>query len=131
MITVDADVVTDHPLPEVFDFVTDLSHDAQWWPGIRSTERVAGDGGVGTRYRLEARFLWFQGVWHIEVLSFERPHRMMISGTGPLNYLCRYEFTPGTRVKLTIELDMSRWMGPIVQFALRYNLRRLDRVLTR
>lgn len=132
MITIDAKVVVDRPVDEVFAFVTDLRNDVRWWPGIRRAERIRGDGGTGTVYRLWARLLWFDGPWDIEVIASEPPHSQTIACKGPLSYICRYDFAPGTSLRLRIDITAARslsWLAPVLRFIVWRNLRRLDRVL--
>jgi hypothetical protein len=50
-------VVTDKPLGAVFDYLSDFSTTTDWDPGTISTERLRGDGGVGTTYLNTSKFL--------------------------------------------------------------------------
>lgn len=42
---------------EVFDYLLDFAHAAEWDSGTVRCERVSGDGEVGTRYHNVSRFL--------------------------------------------------------------------------
>jgi carbon monoxide dehydrogenase subunit G len=49
-------VRTDRPLEQVFAYLADFTTTTEWDPGTVRTERVTGDGGVGTRYRNTSTF---------------------------------------------------------------------------
>ena len=51
--TVHADV----PVATAFAYLADFEHTEEWDGGTVRTERVSGDGGVGTRYHNTSRFL--------------------------------------------------------------------------
>ena len=50
-------VTTAAPLEAVFGYLADFTTTTEWDPGTVRTSRVAGDGGVGTRYHNRSRFL--------------------------------------------------------------------------
>src|SRR5699024_11010523 len=50
-------VTTAAPLEAVFGYLADFTTTTEWDPGTVRTSRVAGDGGVGTRYHNTSRFL--------------------------------------------------------------------------
>jgi Polyketide cyclase / dehydrase and lipid transport len=50
-------VVTEKPLSTVFDYLSDFATTTEWDPGTISTERLRGDGGVGTTYLNTSKFL--------------------------------------------------------------------------
>lgn len=49
-------VVTRRPAAEVFAYLSDFTSTTQWDPGTVLTERISGDGGVGTRYSNTSKF---------------------------------------------------------------------------
>jgi len=53
----DRSVTVRQPLDRVFGYLADFTTTEQWDPGTVRTERLSGDGGVGTRYRNVSRFL--------------------------------------------------------------------------
>ncbi len=57
MSTVSRTVRTDASPQQVFDYLSDFTTTEEWDPGTVSTERVSGDGGVGTVYRNVSKFL--------------------------------------------------------------------------
>ena len=50
-------VTVQRPVDRVFAYLSDFTNTNEWDPGTVRTERVAGDGGVGTRYRNTSKFL--------------------------------------------------------------------------
>jgi len=57
MMKLDRTVTVRRSVDRVFGFLADFTTTEQWDPGTVSTERLSGDGGVGTRYRNVSRFL--------------------------------------------------------------------------
>lgn len=49
-------VATRRPAAEVFAYLADFTTTTEWDPGTVRTERISGDGGVGTRYANTSRF---------------------------------------------------------------------------
>lgn len=43
-------VVVDKPVDKVFTYLSDFTTSTEWDPGTVKTVRIAGNGGVGTRY---------------------------------------------------------------------------------
>ncbi|MER7072840.1 SRPBCC family protein [Terrabacter sp. NPDC000476] len=54
---VERSVTVQQPVDRVFAYLSDFTNTTEWDPGTVHTERVAGEGGVGTRYRNTSRFL--------------------------------------------------------------------------
>ncbi|MEO7753131.1 MAG: SRPBCC family protein [Terracoccus sp.] len=50
-------VTVSQPVDVVFGYLSDFTTTTEWDPGTVRTERVSGDGGVGTRYRNTSSFL--------------------------------------------------------------------------
>ena len=63
-------VASRRPAPEVFAYLSDFSTTTQWDPGTVSTERLSGDGGVGTRYSNTSKFNGRQTHLIYEVIEF-------------------------------------------------------------
>ena len=55
MTTLVRTVVVAKPLDRVFDYLSDFTTTTEWDPGTVRTERVSGDGGVGTEYHNTSR----------------------------------------------------------------------------
>src|SRR5688572_29301214 len=119
MATVGAQTVIGRPIVDVYDYVTDLRNDPKWWSGVTRSVRVAGDGGVGTRYQLEAKLLGIAVPTQIDVVEADRPHAMMIVADGKLPYVGRYAFTStadGTRLVIGVEIEQAPWrqLAPVL-----------------
>ncbi|MFM6851788.1 MAG: SRPBCC family protein [Terrabacter sp.] len=50
-------VTVEHPVDRVFAYLSDFTNTNDWDPGTVRTERVSGEGGVGTRYHNTSKFL--------------------------------------------------------------------------
>lgn len=57
MMRIDRTVETTAPTSEVFGFLADFTNTEEWDPGTVRTDRISGDGGVGTAYANTSRFL--------------------------------------------------------------------------
>ncbi|CAM3520494.1 SRPBCC family protein [Nocardioides zeicaulis] len=64
----------------VWAFLSDFTTTEQWDPPTQSTERVEGDGGVGTRYRNVSKVLGSETEIIYTVTAFDAPHRMELDG---------------------------------------------------
>ncbi|MEO3938394.1 SRPBCC family protein [Dermatophilaceae bacterium Soc4.6] len=53
---VERTVTTDRPLEVVYAYLSDFTHTTQWDPGTVRTEKIRGDGGVGTTYHNVSTF---------------------------------------------------------------------------
>ena len=56
MIKMQRELTTDSAPDAVFAYLSDFTTTEQWDPGTVRTVRIAGDGGVGTRYGNTSRF---------------------------------------------------------------------------
>ena len=50
-------VTVSQPLDEVFTYLSDFTTTTEWDPGTVRTERVSGDGGLGSRNHNVSKFL--------------------------------------------------------------------------
>jgi uncharacterized membrane protein len=82
MITIQATVTTPRSRPEAFAYVADFTKVAEWDPGIRSSVRVAGDGGMGTRYEVGAAFAGRVVPMTYEVIEYAAPTRIVLRGVA-------------------------------------------------
>ena len=70
---------------QIWDFLSDFTTTEEWDPPTRSTERVSGDGGVGTRYRNVSTFLGKETEATYTVVAYLAPHRLELEGeSGPV-----------------------------------------------
>jgi carbon monoxide dehydrogenase subunit G len=70
------------PLPEAFAYVADFTTAADWDPGIVSSVRTSGDGGVGTVYSVEAAFRGKTLPFSYVVTEHEPDRRLVLQGEG-------------------------------------------------
>ncbi len=54
---IERSVTVAQPVDRVFAYLSDFTNTTEWDPGTVRTERVAGDGGLGTRYHNVSKFL--------------------------------------------------------------------------
>lgn len=73
-------LTTPTPPEVVFDHLADFTTSERWDPGTESTERVSGDGGVGTTYRNVSTFLGRQVTVTYTAVELERPTRVHFVG---------------------------------------------------
>ena len=66
---------------DVFAFLADFTTTMEWDPPTRTTERISGDGGVGTRYRNVSRVLGSDTEILYTVVVHEPPRRLELDGT--------------------------------------------------
>lgn len=69
-------------LEEAFAYVADFTTVAAWDPGIHSSRRVSGDGGIGTTYEVQAEFRGKTMPFTYTVTAFERNRRIVLDGVG-------------------------------------------------
>ncbi len=73
-------VAVDKPLDAVFDYLADFSTTTEWDPGTVITERLHGDGGVGTSYLNTSTFLGRQTRLEYVVQQFIPGERVLLRG---------------------------------------------------
>jgi uncharacterized protein YndB with AHSA1/START domain len=56
-VEIERSVTVGHPVDRVFAYLGDFTTTTEWDPGTVRTERLSGDGGVGTRYHNVSTFL--------------------------------------------------------------------------
>jgi hypothetical protein len=76
-------IETELPLEPTFDFVADFANAQRWDPGVVSSKRL-GEGPVapGSRYQLEVRMRQRVAPMTYRIATFERPHRVVLVGSG-------------------------------------------------
>jgi hypothetical protein len=77
MAHITGEVTIDAPVEEVFDLVADERNEPSYNPRIVRAEKV-GDGpvGQGSRFVAEPRSLGAKGEMTLEILGYDRPHRL-------------------------------------------------------
>ncbi|MEZ0580908.1 SRPBCC family protein [Nocardioides sp. MH1] len=64
----------------IWDYVSDFTTTEEWDPPTQTTERLSGDGGVGTVYRNVSKFLGSETEVTYTVVAHEPPHRLELDG---------------------------------------------------
>jgi uncharacterized membrane protein len=103
MARVEASVVINRPLEEVFAFASNPENDMQWESDVSDVEQTSeGPMGVGATYRGVIHFLGQRLEWASEVTHFEpneRVHFKLAAGPLDLEESCTFEpVEGGTRV---------------------------------
>jgi carbon monoxide dehydrogenase subunit G len=97
---------------EAFAYVADFETVAEWDPGIHSSRRVAGDGGVGTVYAVQADFRGKTVPFTYTVTDLEQGRRVVLDGVGEkATSLDTIVFDPagdgGTRITYTADFRLK------------------------
>ena len=95
----------------VFNYLSDFTHTTEWDPGTVSTERVEGDGGVGTVYRNVSEFNGRRTEVRYTVVEHEAPRRFVLRGeNSTVTATDTMEIEPagdGTRVTYTADFTFK------------------------
>src|SRR3954451_5132366 len=70
------------PPDEAFAYVADFTTVAEWDPGIHTSRKVSGDGGIGTVYDVQAEFRGKTVPFTYTVTAFEPERRIVLDGVG-------------------------------------------------
>ncbi|GGU17598.1 SRPBCC family protein [Nocardioides albus] len=119
---IDRTVETSAPAAEVFDFLADFTNTEHWDPGTVRTDRVAGDGGVGTTYANTSRFLGRTTELTYVVKAYEPGTRIVLRGENKTVVAHdTMTFVPtaagGTSVRYVAEFDlkgMTKIVAPLL-----------------
>jgi carbon monoxide dehydrogenase subunit G len=120
MITIQGTVITARTRPDVFAYVADFSKVSEWDPGIAASRRVAGEGGAGTRYEVEATFAGRVVPMVYEVAEHTPPSRIVLRGAAATVDAVddiRFEETEGGGTRVVYRADFTL-KGPLRFFAL-------------
>jgi carbon monoxide dehydrogenase subunit G len=111
MIRIHETVVSPRPVEDVFAYVADFTTVTEWDPGIASSERTSGEGGVGTTYDVVATFRGREVPMTYEVAEYEAPARIVLHGSGSaVDAVDTIEFFAdggGSRVVYTAEFRLK------------------------
>ena len=99
-------------LEESFAYVADFTTVAEWDPGIHSSRKVSGDGGVGSVYEVLAEFRGKTMPFTYTVTAFQRDQRIVLDGVGEkASSLDTIAFEPtgdgGTRITYTADFKLK------------------------
>ncbi|HET7726445.1 MAG TPA: SRPBCC family protein [Candidatus Limnocylindrales bacterium] len=124
-------VETTLPLDETFDYIADFANARHWDPGVAGARRLdEGPLAVGSRYELDVRMGGRVAPMAYRISAFERPHRVVLAGTGSgVDAVddIRFEATPdGTVVDYTADIRL-RGLRRLVQPFLGSAFRRIGR----
>jgi uncharacterized membrane protein len=115
MVTYRKTITIDKPIPEVFDYISDLEKVPQWQSALAEVERITKSPlGVGSLYKSERKFLGRKLEAEIELIVYELNKRIVfrsISGSTPFEQSYVFEITPqGTRLTTLLELHTTGLM---------------------
>lgn len=117
MTRISGEVTIDAPAETVFDLVADERNEPKYNPRIVRAEKLGeGPVGAGTRFVAEPRGMGAKGTMTIEVVEYDRPHRIhelvrsaYLEVDGTLTF---EEVDGGTRTRLRWDWDMDV-LGPM------------------
>ncbi len=97
---------------ESFSYVADFTTVEKWDPGIQSSHKVSGEGGIGTVYDVEADFRGKTVPFTYTVTAFEQDRRIVLDGVGEkATSLDTISFEPtadgGTRITYTADFRLK------------------------
>ena len=124
MIDPQRQVVVAAPADAVFAYLADFTTTTQWDPGTIRTERIAGDGGMGTRYANTSRFAGRTSEITYEVIGLTPGQSIELRGVNR-HLVARDTITvtphvDGTQVTYRIRFAFQgwlRWLEPVLQLA--------------
>ena len=137
MFVVETVVEIDRPVPEVFDFVADMTNAPLWQAGLYLVQRTpSGPVRVGSEHVFERRFAGRTLKSRNRITAFHRPSRLAFEiPDGWISGRAAYEVTPteaGSRVSCRMEFRASgpgRLMEPLLARMLSHDSRRDDQRL--
>ncbi|WP_395308973.1 SRPBCC family protein [Mycobacterium sp. AMU20-3851] len=114
MIEMEREVVTSATPADVFAYLADFTTTEQWEPGTVRTTRIAGDGGVGTRYANTSRFAGRTSDLEYEVIGVTPGRSIQLRGQND-SLIAHDTITVrphdgGSRVTYRIEFAFQGWL---------------------
>jgi|SRR3954453_9718558 len=114
-------VETSGPIDKVFAYLSDFTTTNEWDPGTVRTERVSGDGGVGTSYANTSTFLGRESQLEYVVRELVPDSRIVLEGNNKtvkaLDTMTLEPNGAGTRVTYNARFDfkgVSRYLVPLL-----------------
>jgi uncharacterized protein YndB with AHSA1/START domain len=102
-------LTVDKPLDQVWAYLTDFTNNEEWDPPTVTTERISGDGAVGTVYRNVSKILGREVEIEYTVVEVEPKSVFRLRGTTSSMEMLdtmRFAQSPeGTTVTYTAEFD--------------------------
>lgn len=119
-------VTTDTPPERVWAYLSDFTNTTEWDPGTVRTEKISGDGGVGTAYRNLSKFLGRETVLTYTVVERAEGKSFVLQGVNKtVRAKDTMTFAPagagGTQVTYAAEFEFSgiaRFLAPFLRPAL-------------
>ncbi len=119
-------VLTTASPERVFAYLSDFTTTNEWDPGTVRTERISGDGGVGTTYRNISKFLGRESELTYTVTELTSPTRVALRGVNKTVLAHdQMDIAPdgaGTRVTYTADFTFrgaARLLAPFLGPALK------------
>ncbi len=109
MINIEKSILINRPIEEVFTYVSDLTHSAEWQNGLVEVRMVSeGPVGVGTRYAFVRSFMGKKMEASNEIEEFVPNSKIAFKTTsGPIPLEASYLFeSTGRETKLTSTIEM-------------------------
>ena len=110
----------------VFEYLSDFTTTTEWDPGTVVTERVSGDGGVGTTYRNVSKFLGRESELTYTVVELKAPTRFALRGENATvvahDTMVIAAEGPGSRVTYTADFGfkgVAKLVAPLLAPALK------------
>jgi carbon monoxide dehydrogenase subunit G len=111
MPTTERNVYVSLPIDTVWQFLSDFTTTEQWDPPTQRTERIEGDGGVGTVYHNVSKVLGRDKDVTYTVVAHEPPTRLQLRGdAGRVQFLDTIELQGlggETRVRYTVRYTVT------------------------
>jgi hypothetical protein len=114
MIEMQRELTTAAAPEAVFAFLADFTTTEKWDPGSLRTVRIAGDGGVGTRYANTSRFAGWTSELTYEVIALQPGRYIELHGVND-SLIAHDTITvsphqDGSRVTYRIEFAFQGWL---------------------
>ena len=99
---------------ELFDYMADFTHAAEWDPGTKSAKRLDdGEIGVGSKFELVVEFAGNESPFTYEITEYERPERLVVESDSVAVHLtdtmtCTAEGS-ASRLNYDARLDLKGW----------------------
>ena len=110
MINVEKSIIIQRPIDEVFNYVSNLTHSAEWQSGLTEVRKITEQPlGVGTQYALVRTFLGRKMEANNEITEFTPNVKVGFKTiSGPIPLEASYQFEPAENgMKLTSKIEMQ------------------------
>jgi uncharacterized membrane protein len=110
MINVEKSIIIQRPVEEVFNYVSNLTHSAEWQNGLTEVRQITEQPlGVGTRYALVRTFMGRKMEANNEITEFTLGVKVAFKTiSGPIPLEASYQFEPAEMgTKLTSKIEMQ------------------------